>query len=330
MTTTMKILHFILPLTCAVAAACVVPSAAAQAAFPTKPVKIVVPFAPGGTTDVLARLIGDKMGPLLGQAVIVENKPGAGGVLGTEFVARSEADGHTIGMATASTHAVNPALHAKLSYDAVADFASVGQIASVANVLVAGPKVKVETLQALIAHAKAQPGALSYGTPGNGSIGHFMGETLKWEAKVDLLHVPYKGAAPALNDLLAGTVDVMYDNLPTSLPHIQSGKIRALAVADQARSEALPNVPTFREAGLPATSDPAWFGLVVPAKTPPAVVEKLNAAMNKVLAMDDVKARLRSLTARPVGGAPDQLTKLIAREIEKNKTIAKQAGITGG
>lgn len=302
-------------------------SASAQP-YPTKPIKLIVPFAPGGTTDLLARVVADKLPKLIGQPVIVENRAGAGGVIGSEALARSPADGYTIGMATASTHGVNPAVYPKLSYDAIKDFAAIANIATVPNVMVIHPSVPARNLKEFIELARKQPGQFSFASPGSGSIGHAVGELFNLGAKVNLVHIPYKGAGPALNDVIGGQVQVLYDNLPTSLPHIQAGKLRPLAVASLSRSRLLPDVPTFAALGLPLVNEPAWFGLVAPANTPPDIISKLQRAVDTMLHDPDVKLRLEKMGAEAVSDtASSAFSAHIRKQVEDFKRIARTANI---
>jgi tripartite-type tricarboxylate transporter receptor subunit TctC len=302
-------------------------TAAAQSAYPTKPIKLIVPFPPGGTTDLLARAVADKLGAELGQTVVVDNRGGAGGTIGAAEIARAAPDGYTLGIATASTHAINPVTQPKFAYDALTDFTPIALLAEVPNVMVVNGNVKAGNAQEFLMLLRAQPGKLTYASPGSGSVGNFMGEAFKSAAKVYMVHIPYRGAGPALNDFLAGTVDVMFDNLPTSLPHIQSGKVRAMAVASPKRVAVLPDVPTFAELGLAAANTPAWFGLVGPAKLPEPVVKRLNDAVQKVLAAPEMRERLAKMGAVPAAGAPAQFATLIRNEIEATRKIAQTAGI---
>jgi tripartite-type tricarboxylate transporter receptor subunit TctC len=302
-------------------------SASAQS-YPTKPIKLIVPFAPGGTTDLLARVVADKLPRLIGQAVIVENRAGAGGVIGTEVLARSAPDGYVIGMATASTHGVNPAVYPKLSYDAVKDFAPIALIATVPNVMVVNPTVAARNMKEFIELAKKQPGQLSFASPGSGSIGHAVGELFKQAAKVDLVHIPYKGAGPALNDVIGGQVQVLYDNLPTSLPHIQAGKLRALAIASRERNRTVPDVPTFAELGLPAVNEPAWFGLVAPTNTPAEIVSKIQKAMDVILKQPDVRERLEKMGAEAaLDTSSSAFAAHIRKDVEDFRRVARAANI---
>jgi tripartite-type tricarboxylate transporter receptor subunit TctC len=299
----------------------------AQEAYPNKPIKLIVPFAPGGTTDLLARVLADKLPKLLGQPVVVENRAGAGGVIGTEAVARAANDGYTIGMATASTHGVNPAVYSKISYDAAKDFAPITRVASVPNVMVINAAVPANSLKEFTELASKQPGKFSFASPGTGSVGHALGELFKMTAKVDLVHIPYKGAGPALNDVIGGQVQVLYDNLPTSLPHIKSGKLRALAIASPKRVSAAPEIPTFAELGMNAVNEPAWFGVVAPAGTPNAILTKLHAAIEAAMKQPDVIDRLDKMGAQAMVESPQAFSNHIAKEITQFKRIAQIANI---
>ncbi|MFP3752764.1 MULTISPECIES: Bug family tripartite tricarboxylate transporter substrate binding protein [Cupriavidus] len=300
----------------------------AQGTYPTKPITLVVPFPAGGTTDIVARIVADKLGQQLGQAVVVDNRGGAGGSIGTGYLAKAAPDGYTLGIATASTHGINPAVYPRLQYDATKDFTTITNLASVPNVMSINPGVKATDMKSFIALAKAEPNKMAYGSAGNGSVSHMMGELFKMSSHTELLHVPYKGVGPALNDALAGQVQVLFDNLPSSLPFIEGGKLRALAVAAPKRVAALPNVPTFAELGLGEVNDSAWFGLIAPAKLPADIQAKLNAAAIKVLAMPEVKAKLEKLGATPVGDTPAQFAKQISTEVAKNKRVAAAAKIS--
>jgi tripartite-type tricarboxylate transporter receptor subunit TctC len=264
--------------------------------YPTKPIKLLVPFPPGGTTDLIARIVSEKLGHELGQPVVVDNKPGAGGSIGTEALSRSSPDGYTIGMATVSTHAVVPSLYRKSAYDPIKDFAPITKIATVPNVLVAKANSNISDIPSLINVARGAPGSVTYASPGTGTIGHLLGEEFQYVAKVELLHVPYRGAGPAINDLLGGQVALMFDNLPTSMPNIVAGKLTAIAVASPTRIAQIPNVPTFAEVGLADVNDQAWFGVAAPAGVSPAIVAKLNKALKDILATPAMKERQKELT----------------------------------
>ncbi|OZI41408.1 ABC transporter substrate-binding protein [Bordetella genomosp. 5] len=299
----------------------------AQDSYPNKPIRLIVPFPPGGTTDIVGRLFADKLTKELGQTVVVENRGGAGGSIGSAFVASSAPDGYVLGIATVSTHGINPAIYHNLPFDAEKDFSPISNLAAVPNVMTVNPKVQAKSMADFVALAKKEPGKLTYASAGNGSVSHMMGEMFKMASGTDLMHVPYRGVGPALNDTLAGQVDVLFDNLPSSLPHIQQGALVALAVAAPQRVAALPNVPTFAEAGLTPVNDSSWFGLVAPAKVPAPILEKLHAAVVKVSAEDDVKKRLEGLGAAPVANTPAEFAQQIATEIAKNKRIAKEANV---
>jgi tripartite-type tricarboxylate transporter receptor subunit TctC len=259
--------------------------------------------------------------------VIVHNRAGAGGMLGSEALAKSPADGYTIGMATASTHGVNPAVQKKLAYDAQKDFAAIARIATVPNVMVVNPNVAAKSIPDFIALARKEPGKLSFASPGTGSVGHLVGELFKAVAQVDMVHIPYKGAGPALNDTLGGQVQVLYDNLPTSLPHIQAGKLRALAIASDKRSAVLPDVPTFAEVGLAAVNEPAWFGVVAPAATPSAALTKLQNAIDTAMKQPETRARFERIGAEPMLDVPTKFAQHIAKEIADYRAVAQRAKI---
>jgi len=296
--------------------------------YPAKPIRLIVPFPPGGTTDIVGRLVADKLGAELGQTVVVENRAGAGGSIGSGAIASAAADGYTLGLATVSTHGINPAIYKSLPFDAQKDFAPITNLAAVPNVMSVHPSVPAQDIQAFVALAGKEPGKITYASAGNGSVSHMMGELFKMASGTDLLHVPYRGVGPALNDTLAGQVDVLFDNLPSSLPHIQAGKLRALAVAAPARVASLPDVPTFAEAGLAEVNDSSWFGLVAPAGIPDSVKDKVHKAAVAALADPAVKERLNQLGAEPVGNTPDEFARQIADTIERNAAIAKKANIS--
>jgi tripartite-type tricarboxylate transporter receptor subunit TctC len=302
-------------------------SATAQE-YPTKPIKLMVPFPPGGTTDLIARIVSERLTQELGQPVVVDNKPGAGGSIGTEALARSAPDGYTIGMATVSTHAVVPSLFRKPAYDPIKDFVPITKIATVPNVLVARANSNVSDIPSLLKVARSAPGSVTYASPGAGTIGHLLGEEFQYVAKVELLHVPYRGAGPALNDLLGGQVALMFDNLPTSMPNIIAGKLTALAVASPTRIAQIPSVPTFAEVGLADVNDQAWFGLAAPLGTPPAVIAKLSKVLREVLATPAMKERLSKLGAVSVGNSPSEFASDIQKELTKAKTLIRVAKIT--
>ncbi|MCW0232174.1 MAG: tripartite tricarboxylate transporter substrate binding protein [Ferrovibrio sp.] len=301
------------------------PSAFAQA-YPTKPVKVVVPFPAGGTTDILARHISAKLSERLGQQFVVDNRAGAGGNIGTEFTAKSEPDGYTIMMGTIGTHSINISLYSKLGYDPVKDFAPVSLVAMVANVLVVHPSVPAKNVQEFVALAKSQPGKLNFGTPGNGTSGHLSAELFKTMTGTDMVHVPYRGSGPMLTDLLGGNVQFTFDNLPSALPHIRSGALRALGVTTPKRWPSTPDIPTIAEQGLPDYSATAWFAMYAPAKTPAAIVAKLSDEIDAILKTPEMKAQFDQQGADPVGGKPQVLADLMKTEIDKWAKAVKASG----
>lgn len=304
-------------------------AAHAQAAYPSKPIRLIVPFAPGGSTDLAARLVAEFGSRELGQQIVVENKPGAGGSTGMEFVAKAPADGYTLGMATVSTHGSNPAVYgSRLKYDPVKDFAPVTNVATTPSVFAVNPdKVPARTMQDFLALAKSSPGKYSYGSPGTGSLGHANISHFAALAQVDLLHIPYKGAGQAMNDAVAGQVDAITDNLPSALPHIKAGKLRALAVLSEKRSPALPDVPTYGELGFPQMGGGGWFGVVAPAGTPPAVVAKLNAAIHQAMKNPEFAKKMDESGATLIPGTPTDFGKAIAQAVARYERVAKIAKI---
>ncbi|MEY4122789.1 MAG: hypothetical protein RLZZ457_1627 [Pseudomonadota bacterium] len=298
----------------------------AQAAFPSKPMTIIVPFAAGGTTDILARIVGQALSAELGQPVVIDNRAGAGGNIGGSLAAKSAADGHTLFMGTVGTHAINASLYKKMPFDPIKDFAPLTRVANVPNVLVANPAQPFKTVAELIAYAKANPGRVNFGSSGSGSSIHLSGELFNALAKVDMVHVPYKGSAPAMNDLLGNQVGIMFDNLPSAIPHIRSGKLRALAVTTAKRSHELPNVPTIAEAGVPGYEATSWFGLFAPAGTPAAVVTRLNTAIVKVLAQADVKKKIYDQGADVFSEKPEQFASFIQAESLKWGKVVRDSG----
>lgn len=295
--------------------------------FPSKPITLIVPFAPGGTTDIVARIVADKLGKELGQAVVVENRGGGGGSIGAAAISKAAPDGYTIGVSTVSTHAVNAACNPKLGYDPIAGFAPITNMARTPNVLTVNSKFPAQDFKQFLDQVKKSPGKLNYATSGTCSIQHMVGEQFKASTGTFILHIPYRGAGPALNDLLGGQVDMMFDNLPSSMSHIQAGKLRPLAIAWNKRLDALPNVPTFAELGLKQVNDPAWYGLVAPPKTPEDIIKKINTAAVKVLNMPDVKDRLKQQGAEPVGNTPAEHAAEIKAELDKMKNVVTKQGI---
>lgn len=310
------------------AAALALGSAAARAdAFPDHPVRLVVPYAAGGAVDIVARSVGQRMSQLLKQPVIVDNRPGASTNIGMDFVAKAPADGYTIMMASNSL-ATNAALFSKLSFNPQADFAPVARIGEASLVVVVPAKSSIASMKALVAQAKAQPGKLSYASAGNGSSGHLAGEMLKDTANIDVLHVPYKGGAPAITDLIGERITFMPINPLEVISHIKAGTLRPLAVASANRSALLPDVPTSKEEGLPGFTASVWWGLVAPAKTPPAIVKQLNTAANTALADPDVRKQLSQLGVTIVSGSPEQFGQFVKTETTTWNNVIRKAGIT--
>lgn len=300
------------------------PIAGAQPAWPAKPVKIVVTFPTGGAPDILARLFSEKA--QLGQPVIVDNKPGAGGNIGADIVAKSAPDGYTIVMGTVGTHSINGSVFTKMPYDMVKDFAPISLIASTPNLLVVNNDLPVKTVQDLIAHARANPDKLSFGSPGIGTSVHVSGELFKSMAGVQMTHVPYKGRQFAIPDLIGGQIQLMFDNMPSALPMAREGKIRAVAQTGARRSAAAPDVPTVAESGLPGFEATSWFALFAPAGTPQEVVEKIAAEAQRIYKLPEVAERLTTLGLDAVLSSPDELAKYQAAEIAKWAKVVKESG----
>lgn len=307
----------------AILLACLAVPGLAAADYPDKPIRLVVPYAVGGTTDIIARVVGNKLGMQLGQSVIIENKPGAGGSIGSAYAAKQPADGYTLVMAVESSHAVNPNVYAKSAYDPVRDFAPISNLADVPNVLVVNPALPAQDLAAFLKLLKADPNKYAFGSSGNGGLSHMNGELFMKTTGTRMLHVPYKGLGPALNDLVAGQVQVVFDNIPSSYPLIQGQRIRPLVVAAKQRLRVLPDVPTYAEAGLPAMNNPSWFGLAAPAGTPAAVLEKLNAAVRQALADPATIDAIEKQGAVPSPMSRDEFGALIAQSYGHWKTVVE-------
>lgn len=308
--------------------------AAAAATYPlaawadNKPIRLVVPFPPGGATDITGRALTEPLSRLLGQPVVVDNRGGAGGSIGMTEVARAAPDGLTFGVATLSTHGVNPAVYKKLPYDPVRDFAPVAEIVKAPGVLVVNAALPVKDYAEFLRYLKANPGKLSYATPGTGTIGHMWGELFKSSTQTFMLHIPYRGAGPALNDVVGGQVMVYFDQVAASLPHIQSGKLRALAVSWPKRLEVLPQVPTYAELGLPACNEPSWFGLLAPAGTPKPVIARVHEALVKALREPAVRDRLAAQGLFASGTSPEEFGLQLKSEIEKMQRVSAYAKIS--
>lgn len=300
------------------------PQASAQADWPTKPVTLIVPFAPGGNTDLIARLIAPKLGEKLGQSIIVENRPGAGGTIATTEVAAATPDGYTMQIGDISTHAISPNVYKSLTYDPLADFAPIIQITSVSLLLVANPDLPADNVQELLELARNDPDSVAYASSGIGSPQHLAFEYLKSLTGLDTVHIPYNGSAPALTDVIAGHVQVMIDG--TAVPHVNNGALKALAVTGTQRSATLPDVPTMQEAGVDGFSFTSWHGVMYPAGVPEEIVETVNTAINEILAEEDVKTRLAELNIGIAGGSPQAFTDFIVAEHSKLKTLVEISG----
>lgn len=303
---------------------------AAQApaqSFPTRPVRIIVPNPPGGTTDVLARLISADLGTRLGQPVVIENRAGASGTIGSDAVAKATPDGHMMVMGHAASHATSPAMIKNLPYDPVKDFAPVTLVASVNNVIIVDPAVPAKSVKELIELARKQPGKLVFGSGGNGAITHLAGEIFKQTAGVNLTHVPYKGSSQAMADLLGGHIQLMFENLPGAIGNIRGGKLRALAVLSEKRSASFPDLPTIGEAGLPGAEAVSWFGLFTTAGTPKAVVERLNKEVVAVIRSPDMQKKIAEAGADPVGSTSEEFGRLVRSEIQKWGKVIKATGL---
>ncbi|HET7401421.1 MAG TPA: tripartite tricarboxylate transporter substrate binding protein [Usitatibacter sp.] len=295
-------------------------------AYPARPIKIVVPYPPGGFNDTLGRTLAQKFSDAWGQTALVENKPGGNTLIGSDYVAKSAPDGYTL-LVVAFPFAVTPSLIKDMPYDTLRDFAPVVLAAQSPNLLVVNPQLPVKSVGELIALAKAQPGKLSYASTGNGSSNHISMELFKSLAGVDIVHVPYKGSAPAVSDLMGGQVQLMFDNLPNVLPQVKAGRLRALATSGTARTPLAPDLPTVAEAGVPGYEVMVWFGLVAPARTPREVVEKLNAEVKRILAMPDVRERFQAQGVEPVGSTPEQFGEHIRAQMSKWAKVVKEAGV---
>lgn len=296
--------------------------------YPNRPVRIVVPFAAGGSTDVVARILGDKLQAEFKQPFLIDNRAGASGNIGADAVAKAAPDGYTLLMGTTGVLSINSYLFKNMSYDPGRDFAPVSYTSLITNILVVQQDVPARSVAELIALAKAQPGKLSFASSGAGSSTHLSGELFKAMAGVDILHVPYRGSSQALTDVIAGQVTMLFDNAPSSMPFVQQGKLRALAVTSSKRMPNLPDVPTVDEAGVKGYESLSWSGIVAPAATPKPVIEKLNRAIDRILKTDEVKAKLAGLGVEPVGGPPEAFSRHIRAENEKWSRLIKAANIT--
>jgi len=304
----------------------IAPLAAAQTPqWPTKPVRMIVPFPPGGSTDVISRILGQRLAEGLGQTLVIDNRGGAGGNIGTDLAARSAPDGYTILMGTV-TMSINPFLYPKMSHDVLRDLAPVSVVASAPQVLVVHPSFPAKTVKEVIDYARAKPGSINFGSSGNGTSGHLGIEMMKAATGIQVVHVPYKGAAPAMADLLAGQVQVMFETITTAVPQLKAGKIRGVAVAASKRSTLMPELPPITET-IPGLDTTSWYGLVVPAGTPRAVISRLHAETVKALALPDVRERLAALGTEPVGNTPEEFDRYLRAEMAKWSKVIKAAGV---
>ena len=311
----------------ALAAAALLAQLAAAQAFPSKPIKIIVPYSPGGTTDLLARLVGQKLSERLGQPVVVDNKPGANGMIGSDLVAKSPADGYTLGIASPGSHAANASLYKTMTYDTVNDFTPVTLAVQAPFLLVVHPSLNVGSVKELIAAAKAKPGEISYASGGSGSSQHLAMELFKSMAGIDMTHVPYKGSAASYPDLIGGTVKAEMDVLPTSLPHVKGGRLKVLATGSAKRLALLPDVPTIAESGVPGYESNSWYGFVAPARLPRAVLDRLNAEIVRALREPDVIEKLTTAGVIVVASTPAEFAAFIKTEMEKAARVIKAANI---
>ena len=302
------------------------PLATAQA-YPAKPIRWISPWPAGGANDIFSRAIGQRIGESLGQQVLVDNRPGAAGTIGSDIAAKAPADGYTLVMRSSPTHAIAPALYPALPYDPLRDFSAVTLVGSVPNVLVLHPSVPAKTVKEFIAVAKARPGKLNFASTGNGTSQHLSAELFKFMAGLDMVHIPYKGTAPALTELVAGQVDLAFENMPALIPHIQAGRLRALAVTTTKRSAVMPELPTIAEAALPGYDASVWFGVFAPAGTPRPVVDRLHGEILKALQTQDLKSRMIAMGTEVSGMGPDDFSAYVRKEIPKWANLVKAAGV---
>ncbi|HTR59437.1 MAG TPA: tripartite tricarboxylate transporter substrate binding protein [Casimicrobiaceae bacterium] len=298
----------------------------AQAAYPSKPIKIIAPVQPGGGVDLVARTIGDRLGPVLGQPIVVENQSGGGGIVGSMATARAAPDGYTLMVGYVGTHGTNPAVR-KLPYDAIKDFTPIAMVGGTPNVLVVPPTLPVATLGEFVRYVKANPGKFSYGSSGPGTLTHLAMEELKLAADLDIVHVPYRGIGPAFTDILGGQTQAMFPGLAAALPHIKAGKVRALAVTGRKRHPLLPDVPTFEESGYPGFDGVQWYGIVGPANLPPAIVKRLNEEINRLLEAPELRERLSGEALEPMPMSPEQFEQYIRKDIAHWTKLASERHI---
>lgn len=300
-------------------------AAGAQSDWPKRPIRLVVPFPPGGPTDIVARPLAQKLTEALGQTVLIDNRAGAGGGIGADSVAKAPPDGYTLLVGTVGTHAINPSLYAKLGYDAAGDFTPITLVAAAPVLLVANPAANIRSARDLVTQARSSPNQLTYGSAGSGTPGHLTGEIFKSTAGAPLMHVPYKGSAPAINDLLGGQIPLMFDPIQSVLPHVKSGKLVALATSGSKRTAALPSVPTFAEAGVSAETA-AWWGVFAPARTPPEIVAKLHSEILRALQSADVHDKLQAAGIEPIGGGPVAFASYLQSEMRKWGKAVQDSG----
>lgn len=314
-------------LTCALALAMAVPAAAQPAPYPNKPIRLIVPFAPGGVTDTGARVVAEKLGQRLGQQVVVDNKPGASGNIGTQMAASAPPDGYTLVVGFDGTMVINPHVFAKVPFDTLKDFAPVSKIGDAVLVIVTHPSVPAKNLQELVAYSRTQPGGLSYGSAGTGSTPHLAGEMLKQRTGAQFTHIPYKGGGQAMADVVGGTLPMLYTAVAGAYPFIQQGQVRAIAVSSASRLPSLPNVPTVAESGVPGFESSSWIGILAPARTPRPIVEQIQRALHDVVQSPDVRDRLASLGITAVGNTPDEFGAQIQADLARYADIVKTANI---
>jgi tripartite-type tricarboxylate transporter receptor subunit TctC len=312
----------------AACALAILPAIGVAQSYPSKPIRLVVPFPPAGATDILSRELARLLSERLKQQVVVDNKPGAGGALGSDIVAKSPADGYTIQMATSSTHSIGPSLNPKIPYNAQTDFTPVAHVADATNVLVVSPHVKANTVAELINEIKANPGKFNFGSSGNGTIVHLTGELFKSMTGTYIVHIPYRGTALVIPDMVSGQIQILFDNVASALPHIKDGRVKALAVTSLKRSPLLPNVPTVAETG-PGFESSTWFGVFGPKNLPPEIVQRLNTEINYVLRMPEFQERLRTLGYDGAGGTPADFAKVVANDTAKWARLIKERKISG-
>lgn len=303
------------------------PAAFAAEAYPQRAVRLIVPFPPGGAGDILGRLLGSRLGEALGQQVVVDNRPGGGQLIATELAAKAVPDGYTLFLASA-THAINPGLRKKLPYDSIKDFSPITLVAESPLIFVAHPSLGVRNIRELIALARTRPGDINYGSSGPGTGGHLSVELLKWMTRINMVHVPYKGAAPALTDLIGGQVQVMCTSPLPALPHVKSGKLRGLAMTGKSRSPAAPEIPTVAESGVPGYQSTLWYALLAPARTPEAVVARVHKETTRVVRLPGVTEKLSALGAEPIGNSPQEVTRFLQTEIDRWAKLIGEAHIS--